>query len=172
MLKSGDRRSIGNSNRVSKLALDDPDIFESLVRGMSHQDPLIAMRCADAAEKASLSRPSLLNPYKAEVLSLLSSATQPEVRWHIAQMLPRLPLSFAQVRKSFLKLLTYTNDGSSIVKTFAMQALHDLALKNPELTKEALLHIRELVATGTPAMKARGKKLIRSLNMSPHKSNE
>ena len=164
-LKGGDRRSIGESDHVVKLALNERGIFKSLLRGMNHHDPLIAMRCADAVEKASSTNPDLLSPYKKEVLDLLRSATQPEVRWHIAQMVPRLPLSLTQAKKAFLQLLIYTNDRSSIVKTFAMQALHDLALTNPELAEEALLHIRELIAIGTPAMKARGKKLIRSLNL-------
>jgi hypothetical protein len=52
------------------------------------------------------------------------------------------------------------NDHSSIVKTLAMQALADLAMRNEELCPLELQHIQALVVIGIPAMRARGKKLL------------
>lgn len=49
------------------------------------------------------------------------------------------------------------------VKTNAMQALYDLAERHEALRSVVLLHIKELVDIGTPAMKARGKKLLARL---------
>jgi hypothetical protein len=60
-------------------------------------------------------------------------------------------------------LLSYTNDRSSIVKTFAMQALADLARRDENLRQHVLWHIEELCMTGTPAMHARGKHLLPKL---------
>ncbi|QTF08628.1 hypothetical protein HC231_12480 [Brenneria izadpanahii] len=163
MLKGGDRRSIGLADQAAALARSDADVFAQLIHGISHPDPVIAMRCADAVEKASLARADLLAPHKSQMLKLLVTASQPELRWHIAAMVPRLSLTPDESRKAFSSLVGYTADRSSIVKTTAMQALHDLALNHVELRREALMHIRELAVIGTPAMKARGKKLIRSM---------
>ncbi len=45
-----------------------------------------------------------------------------------------------------------------------MQALYDLAERYGALRPVAFSHIKELIAIGTPAMKARGKKLLTKLN--------
>jgi hypothetical protein len=45
----------------------------------------------------------------------------------------------------------------------AMQALADIAVRSPRLIPEVRRHIEQLMATGTPAMKARGRKLMRNL---------
>lgn len=162
-LSGGDRRSIGRANEVAEIAKTDPCVFSQLIDGMAGADPVIAMRCADAAEKATRARPGLLVPHKPQLLKLLAEATQPELRWHIAALVPRMPLTPVQSRKAFARMLDYTRDRSSIVRTSAMQALHDLALGNAGLRQEALLHLKELTATGSPAMRARGKRLIDSL---------
>ena len=57
-------------------------------------------------------------------------------------------------------LLAYLSDNSSIVRTFVMQAFADIAKTDEELRPSLRDHISELAATGTPAMKARGRKLL------------
>ncbi|NTW67833.1 MAG: hypothetical protein HGB21_16230 [Nitrospirae bacterium] len=54
----------------------------------------------------------------------------------------------------------YLQDSSSIVKTFAMKALADLARRSPEMRLFVLRRLRELTATGTPAMRSRGRKIL------------
>jgi hypothetical protein len=44
----------------------------------------------------------------------------------------------------------------------AMQAMADLAASHPRLAPEVRQHLEELAAIGTPAMKARGRKLLRT----------
>jgi hypothetical protein len=68
---------------------------------MSSADPLVAMRCADAREKACSSTPALLLPHKAALLRLLSPVTRPELPWYLALMVPRLPCGLAQAKKVF-----------------------------------------------------------------------
>ena len=121
------------------------------------------MRAADAAEKASRSNPDLLQPHKRELLGLLGEAVQQELRWHLALMIPRLQLTAVERRRAAECLEVYLEDRSSIVKTFAMQGLADLARQDPGLQVEVREQIRTLTRTGTPAMKARGRKLLTEL---------
>jgi hypothetical protein len=65
-------------------------------------------------------------------------------------------------------LLNYTNDCGSIVKTVAMQALADVALGSRGLLPMIKQHIEELSVIGTPAMNARGKKLLKTLAKESH----
>jgi hypothetical protein len=163
ILQGGDRRSIGRSNEVVAMVLAQPELFGVLMSGIALDDPLVAMRCADAAEKITAQHPEWLTPYKRTLIADYSRLEQAEVRWHVAAMLPRLPLNKAERRQVFQLLLTYTNHRSSIVKTMAMQALFDLALHDAELQSLARQHIEELCITGTAAMKARGRKLLGKL---------
>jgi hypothetical protein len=162
-LSKGNRRSISASNRVASMVLQKPELIDVLFRGLEIEDPVLRMRCADAIEKVTARSPELLRPYKRTILRKLSKNEQPEVRWHVAPLLARLPLSPAEESATVAVLLGYTNDRSSIVKTMAMQALADIALRSPRRLPEITLHIEELSIIGTPAMKARGRKLLRLL---------
>lgn len=163
MLEGGDRRSIGRSNKVMALVLKKPELFDVLMSGISFGDQLVAMRSADAAEKITVQHPEYLQPYKRVMIEELSKVAQKEVRWHIAAMLPRLPLTAKEQQRVVEILLGYTNDRSSIVKTLAMQALADLAMQDGKLKLLVRRHIEELIVIGTPAMRARGKHILSEL---------
>jgi hypothetical protein len=126
-LTGGDRRSIGKSNAVVGKILRSPSRFAEVIDGLTDGDPLIRMRCADAAEKASLQRPEWLQPHKRKLLELAKSSVEQELRWHLAQMLPRLKLDRRERRQTEAILLSYLKDKSRIVQTFALQALADLS---------------------------------------------
>lgn len=163
MLSGGDRRSIGRANEVAAIVGAEPALLPVLLSGMLDPDPLICMRCADAAEKVTLRHPRRLQPHKAALLGELSLVDQPQLRWHVALMLPRLDLSTSEQRRVFSILESFLGDGSSIVRTCALQALHDLAMKYARWQPDASRLIEQHAATGTPAMRARGRKLLVSL---------
>jgi hypothetical protein len=95
--------------------------------------------------------------------SLVARSEQQEVRWHVAQMLPRLNLSAAERETAVSILTTYLDDRSKIVKTFSMQALADLAATDASLRPQVTVLVEELTRTGSPAMQSRGRKLLRQL---------
>lgn len=162
-LSGGDRRSTGRSDEIVAVVLADPALFGQLIAGLSNPDPLIRMRTADAAEKVTLQRPELLQPYKEQLLDQVSAIEQQEVRWHVAQMLPRMELSPAERRQALNILLGYLEDESKIVKTFTMQGLADLAQQDPTLRDEVIPVLVELTASGSPAMRSRGRQLLKQL---------
>lgn len=159
-LAGGDRRSIGRSGAVVRQVLADPARFAEIVGGLSDADPIVRLRCADAAEKVSLVHPGWLAPHKQALLDLAMVSVEPAVRWHLAQMLPRLQLDRRQRRRVVVALYRYLDDPSRIVKTFAMQALADLAGSDDALRRELLPRVEEMARTGSPAMRARARKLL------------
>jgi hypothetical protein len=163
-LRGGDRRSIGNSNNVVAQVLADPRQFKQLLRGLWSPDPVLAMRSADAAEKITAANPGLLAPHKAELLGLLRETTQQEIRWHLCLMLPRLTLTTAERRRAAASLRTYLNDPSSIVRTFTLQALADLSVHDGALREEVVELLQQAARSGTAAMKARARKLLKQLS--------
>jgi hypothetical protein len=159
-LAGGDRRSIGRSDEVVAEVLSTPRLFATLFGGLCAADPLVRMRAADALEKVTRRYPTWLAPYKNELLRQLASPEKCEVRWHLVQMAPRLPLTDRERSETQALLKCYLSDDSSIVKTSAMQALADLAGDDVQLRAEIIALLKKLVEVGTPAMKSRGRKLL------------
>ena len=163
MLKGGDRRSIGRSNEVKKLVLRQPGRLAELLKCLWNEDPVVRMRAADAAEKITVSRPELLKSCKQELLGLLDEAEQIELRWHLALMVPRLSLSGPERARAAKALQRYLEDRSSIVKTFALQGLADLAKQDACLREPVRRTLEESFRAGTAAMKARARKLLKEM---------
>jgi HEAT repeat protein len=150
LLEGTDRRSIGRANDVVALVLREPQRFPELIGYLWSDDPVLRMRAADAAEKISAQEPSLLQPFKRELLGLLHEAEQKELRWHLAQMIPRLQLTRSERHRAAEALRRYLDDASSIVKTFALQGLAELAKVDPSLASEPRKSLRRLCARGHP----------------------
>jgi hypothetical protein len=159
-LSGSDLRSIGRPNKVVAAVLRKPSLFRELFRGLSSGDRVTRMRAADAVEKISLQRPELLSRYKHALLELAACARDKEFRWHMALILPRLSLRSTERAAAVDILYEYLNDSSSIVKTWAMQGLADLAHKDRKLLSTVRLLVQKLTQTGTPAMRARGRKIL------------
>jgi len=164
-LRGGDRRSIGRSDEVAEEISADPKLFAQVLAAMLDTNPVVRMRAADAIEKASVLNPKLLQPHKHTILKKIAAIEQQEVRWHIAQILPRLQLAPKERDHAVAILFDYLQDKSSIVKTFAMQALADLAQSDSRLQKRIVPMLEFLAANGTAAMRARGRKLLAILRL-------
>ncbi len=162
-LKGGDRRSIGRSNHVVVRLRHCPLLFPVLIDGMHHPDELVRMRAADAAEKLTVDHPQWLQPFKRRLMKAAVSTTQQELRWHLAQMLPRLELSRKERAAAVTILRGHLGDKSRIVRTCAMQGLVDLALQDSRLLNPIRQLIASLIRTGSPAMKSRGRLLLSRL---------
>ena len=165
-LEGGDRRSIGRVDEVVAEVLNDPSLFEVIFNGMFSNDPIIRMRSADAVEKITAKHPEHLQSYKNKLIQQVAKIDQQEVRWHVAQMFPRLELSKEEQAIVVEILWDYLDDKSKIVKTFSMQALADFAERDASLRFKVIKLLEELTRTGSPAMRSRGRKLLEKLNRS------
>jgi HEAT repeat protein len=166
-LRGGDRRSIGRANEVVEDVLCDPGLFAALFKGLDSDDPVIRMRAADAVEKVTAQRPEILAPYKTELIARVAEIDQQEVRWHVAQMLPRLELSTAEQARTVEILLGYLQDDSRIVQVNALQALADLAMADEALRTRVVQIAAEFVRTGSPAVASRARRLLTQLHPEP-----
>lgn len=159
-LEGGDRRSIGRSDEVAAIVSKNPRLFPKLMAGLWAEDAPVRMRAADAAEKVTRENRKLLQPFKKELLGLMADAEEQELRWHLAAMVPRLSLSAKERQFATSLLIGYLEDRSSIVRTFALQGLAELAESDPKIRPSVIEILREAVRGGTPAMRARSRKLL------------
>lgn len=166
-LTGGDRRSIGRSDEVVADVLREPSLLADLVAGLRDDDALVRMRAADAAEKVSARHPEWLAPHRRQLLECAAVAEQQELRWHLALMLPRLPLCGGERERVVALLKGWLADKSAIVRTFCMQGLADLARQDASLRARVIPLLRHLAETGTPAMQSRGRRLLAALGEAP-----
>jgi hypothetical protein len=162
-LAGGDRRTIGRSDEVAAAVSKKPRLFAKLITGLWSEDALVRMRAADAAEKVTRANRELLQPYKKELLGLLAEAEEQELRWHLAVMIPRLVMNGKERQRAEALLARYLEDQSSIVRTFALQGLADLARHDANMRARVVETLREATRNGTAAMRARSRKLLARL---------
>ncbi len=161
-LGGGDRRSIGSANEIVHKIRQNPHLFKKVFNGLYDDDPIIRMRAADVVEKASKNQPELLSGFSAQVISILESATQQEVCWHMAQIAPRLVCTKNQEHKITKILKKYLLHKSKIVRVSAMESLVVFAKRNNSTT-EIVKIIKAQIKTGSPAVQSRGRKLLQQI---------
>jgi hypothetical protein len=159
-LAGGDRRSTGGSDEVARDISHAPDLFAIAVDGMTVNDPVVRMRAADAVEKASRMRPELLHPHKRTILTSVAAVEQSEVRWHLAQLIPRLRLASDERKQAIALLWRCLECRSKIVQVNAMQALADLAVQDDKLMRSVIQRLRSLAVDGSPAVRSRARNLL------------
>jgi hypothetical protein len=149
---------------------DHPRQAGRLIELLWDDDAGVASRAADVLERVSHDpSPALrgvLADYKEALLGLLPDARFIKLRWNLAFVIPRLPLTVREARRAASVLQTFLDDRSSIVKTAALQALADLTRHDPSSLPEVLDVLRIHGRSGTPAMRARSRHLIQRLDPS------
>jgi hypothetical protein len=139
----------------------------SLIELLWDDDAGVAGRAADVLERVSRDPAApvlgVLEEFKEALIGLLAEARFIKLRWNLALTIPRLPLTPAEARRVAATLETYLEGLSSIVKTAALQGLADLTGHDPSLLSEVLDLLRVHARSGTPAMRARGRILLKRL---------
>jgi hypothetical protein len=163
-LMGKDLRRIKKANDVVQLVQDQAS-FDALFALLFHQERTLVMRAADAVEKITIRNKQFLAPHKDQLLSLLFSAINKELKWHVAQLVPRLPLQPHELKQAW-SILTYwaqNPNESKIVRVNALQTLFDLALQTPAFMNDFVAVLDKVELEPIPSLRARIKKIRKLL---------
>jgi hypothetical protein len=160
MLGGGDRRSPGRAGEVAALALTDLRTRRELMRLLDSRDALLRLRAADALEKVSAVNPGILRALRRRLLAMASREHQVEVRWHLAQMLPRLDLSPEERATAVAAMVEYLEDESRIVRTWSMNALWEFARQDSRYLGLAEQVLAEALKSGSKAEMTRARIIL------------
>jgi hypothetical protein len=163
MLAPGSRLDVGRVWEVVELIEGRRGKLGELVECLWDDDPGIASRAADVLERVTRDRPQLAQKWKEALLGLMAETTEKKVRWNLALVVPRLRLTVTECRRVAEALQSYLNDPSSIVKTAALHGMADLTRQDPESLPGVLDLLRVAGRSGTPAMRARSRILLKAL---------
>ena len=159
-MTGGDLRSIGKVNELIRKINNEAD-FNLLIEALQSKERVIAMRAADAIEKITLHRGEFLQPHKKKLLDLLHTATEKEIRWHLAQIIPRLALTDPEIKVVSKKFSEWALDKkeSRIVRVNSIQGLFELTRSFPQMGSKMEALLQELETENIPSLKARIKRL-------------
>ena len=159
----GNRLAVGRAKEVAAILLDHPKKAAQVIECLWDEDAGVANRAADALERASYSNSNLLAPWKEALLGRMVDATENKLRWNLALIVSRMALTVAETERTAVVLQSWLDDRSSIVKTCAMHGLAGLTRSNSAMLPEVMDMLRLLSRSGTPAMRARGRILLKRM---------
>jgi len=160
LLDSGDLRSINGVDEVLKLIHNQND-FDILFACLKSQNRLVVERTADAIEKLSRHDPKYLQKHKQSILKYCSIVQNKELKWHLAQLLPRLELDQLELRNMSQLLEDWARDKkeSRICRVNALQSLFDLSLINRRSNEHINTLLDVLEIEDIPSLNARIRQL-------------
>lgn len=166
-LEEGDLRTTGNVNEVIKIVSGQKD-FDLLFKTLLLNDRKVVMRAADAIEKLTVIHPEYLKKHKKVLLKLLFNAKDKELKWHIAQLIPRLALNKKESYDAWKHLYFWAGDKyeSRIVRVNSLQALFEMAGEYPDLKRSLDSLIPMVECEKIPSLIARLKRLRKEYSKS------
>jgi hypothetical protein len=156
LLTGKDLRRLRNNKKVVD-AVHDQRGFDELFELIFDQDRSVVMRAVDAVEKITVRDPKYLIPHRAQLLNVFMSADHKELKWHIAQLIPRIDLSKKELRDVSRVLAYWAGDEneSRLVRVNSLQGLYDLSLNRPELKENFLTTMKLMEREAIPSIQAR-----------------
>ena len=159
-LEGGDLRSIGNVDRLVSL-INTQSEFDLLFKYLFSEERLIRMRAADAIEKISAGNFELLFSHKLELIELMKTAIDKELKWHLALMISRVELTSTELRKVWKYLSKWAIDQkeSKIVRVNAIQSMYELSNRNKAYLEKFKSILAKVQTENIPSINARLRKL-------------
>ena len=165
-LSGGRSCSTGQALAVAGEVLEHPELFAELFSGLAHEHPLTRMRMAYAVSKVADARPDLLQSYKDSFIDRLADPDNSHLcRACLLQTLRTFDLAPGDIDLLKDMLLDFMHSQSSIVKTSSLQILVDFAEAHPALRPKVAPLLWNALESGTPAMRARARKLTRKYKL-------
>jgi hypothetical protein len=164
-LCGGQRNSLGRTDEVIGVVLDDRSRLRELFGCLRSGDELVRMRAGDALEKVCRERPVWFAPYRRRLLGEVAAIEQPSVQWHLAQILGQIELSADQSRRA--KAILERNLERSddwIVLNVTMQQLFEWSKDDSSLRRRLRSSLERLARDDRRSVARRASKLLEQMN--------
>ncbi len=139
---------------------DGDAVCGELVGRLRDGDKAVVERAARTLKKIAEADAGALFAWRKALLKEAFRAVDVRVQWNLSIVLGRLPLKGADKALAVEWMFERLRDGSGLNRTMAMQALMDLSEQDAALRARVMPVVREFVENGTPAMRARARKLL------------
>ena len=159
-LQGGDLRSIAKVDELIEQVKTKKE-FEILFKYLYSNNRLIAMRAADAIEKFTLKNPNFLEEHNQDIIKLMHTAIDKELKWHLALLASRMNPSSEELTIVWdqLKKWVKNKKESKIVRVNSIQSLFNLSQQHKSLKEDFDLIITEIKNENFPSIISRLRKL-------------
>jgi hypothetical protein len=154
----------GLATEVAEIVLRQPERFDELFECSLSSDKGVSKRASYALTLVCAERPDLFQPYKEVLFSELAEQDKWFVRYRLCQILPQLKLNSSDIARAVELFQGLVEDSRIALSVNALQGLAELALLDPSLKEETVWLIEQKMRSGTPGMRARGRKLLARLH--------
>lgn len=165
LLSGGDRRSLGRAPVLSQRLKTTKDL-DRLFPFIYSSDRTVAMRAIDTLEKATRTNPGYLLGRGSELVNFARNTSNKEIKWHIAQLLPRITWSSQQYQKVFALLNYWASNPneSKIVRANALEAMHDMCVRTTNKRIKVMFRkaLRTAERNPIPSIAARARRIRKS----------
>jgi len=139
---------------------DGAGVCGELLRRLRDGDKSVVERAARTLKKISERDAGALFVWRKTLLKEAFRAVDVRVQWNLSIVLGRLPLKGADKAVAVELMFERLREGSGLNRAMAMQALMDLSVEDAGLRARVMPIVRESLEGGTPAMRARARKLL------------
>lgn len=145
---------------AAALAPGGEAIRRTLLESLASPHKSTAERAARTLKKISEADRAILYPLRKQLLKAAFAAQDLRVQWNLSIVIGRLPLTGRDRAIAIELMYERLTDKSGLNRALAMQALVDLSETDPALRTRILPIVRQALEHGTPAMKARARRLL------------
>ncbi|MCB0857396.1 MAG: hypothetical protein KDB57_04645 [Solirubrobacterales bacterium] len=171
MLTGGHPNSLGRTEQVVGIVVDDRNRLDELFACLDSPDELVRMRAGDGLEKVCRERQEWFVPWADRFLAEFGRIDQPSVKWHTAQILDHLRADLTdQQRQQANDLLIHYLDESDdwIVLNTSAGILTRWAGPDPKLARSLRPRLERLTNDRRKSVARRATKSLESLNWLEH----
>jgi hypothetical protein len=154
----------GQALEVAETVLRQPRQVEALVECLLSPDKGISKRASHALTFISERRPDLLQPYKEIFFNQLEEQELWFIRYRLCKIVPRLKLTAFDIRRAAEIFHLLLEHPQNVLNVSALEGLGELALLDPAMKEDTIWLIEQKMRTGTPAMAACGRKMLKRLH--------
>jgi hypothetical protein len=138
-------------------------VCAELVDLLRDGDKAVVERAARTLKKIAERDGAALFAWRKKLLQEAFRAGDVRVQWNLTIVLGKLPLKGRDRALAIDLMFERLRDESGLNRTFALQALMDLSAKDEGLRSRLVPILREFLEQGTAAMKARARRLFKSM---------
>jgi hypothetical protein len=131
-----------------------------LVRLLRDKDKATVERAARTLKNIAERDGGALFAWRKKLIEEAFRAVDVRVQWNLTIVIGKLPLKGADKALAVDLMFERLRDRSGLNRTMAMQALMDLSEQDKALRTRVMPMVLEFVESGTPAMRARARRLL------------
>lgn len=160
-LAEGKRGAIARATEVARYIAYNPAEFNTLLNLLTSNNETVVSHACHALQSLGKLVPDLVKSHSAHICQKLQDNPQWEMVEAFSKLLPIFELSEVDAATAVAVLDTqYKNGKGSLLRTWALQALYDLAENYPQHQAKANDALHIALEKGSKAMQARARKLL------------